>query len=137
MKAWSLRYLLIWLALAVAAIGNGILRESTYGTGLPELVAHQLSTVTGILFTGVVAFLLCRRRPPRSAGQAWAIGVFWLLLTLVFEFGFGHYVAGHSWERLLADYNILAGRVWPVFLIWVLLLPVLIFRYTHHAATKT
>jgi apolipoprotein N-acyltransferase len=49
-------------------------------------------------------------------------------MTVIFEFGFGHYVAGHSWSHLLADYNLLAGRVWFLFLIWIALLPYVIWR---------
>jgi hypothetical protein len=37
-----------------------------------------------------------------------------LVLTLAFEFGFGHWVAGKSWSDLLRDYNLLEGRVWPL-----------------------
>jgi hypothetical protein len=29
--------------------------------------------------------------------------------TVAFELTFGHYVMGHPWSRLLADYNLLAG----------------------------
>ena len=39
------------------------------------------------------------------------IGLFWVTITVVFEFGFGHYVVKHSWEHLIADYNLLKGRV--------------------------
>ncbi|MDX1489006.1 MAG: hypothetical protein R3268_12435, partial [Acidiferrobacterales bacterium] len=53
--------------------------------------------------------------------------VCWLVLTVAFEFGFGHYIAGHSWERLFADYNIMQGRVWSLFLVWMLILPFVVF----------
>ena len=55
------------------------------------------------------------------------MGCGWLLFTVAFEFGFGHYVAGHSWQRLLGDYNIFDGRVWSLFLLWLLLMPVPFF----------
>jgi len=66
--------------------------------------------------------------PMQSAAQAWTIGLLWLVMTVAFEFGFGHYVAGHSWNRLLADYNIFNGRVWSLFLVWVTILPYVIFQ---------
>lgn len=47
---------------------------------------------------------------------------------LAFEFVFGRYVAGHSWARLMADYNILAGRLWVFFLLWMLVMPFVIFK---------
>ena len=45
------------------------------------------------------------------------IGALWLTLTVVFEFGFGHYVIGHPWKYLLADYNIFKGRLWSLVLL--------------------
>jgi len=123
------RYLLIWFVLAVIAIANGVLRESTYGKLLSELTAHQLSTVTGIIFSGMLVWFVQRQWPIESASQAWLIGLCWFVMTLIFEFSFGHFVAGHSWQQLFADYNVLAGRVWPLFLIWILLMPYLFHRY--------
>jgi hypothetical protein len=121
------RYLLVWLLLAVVAIVNGIVRETTYGSIVSELAAHQLSTVTAVLASGIVVWFVNRAWPIEFAAQAWIIGSLWLVCTVAFEFGFGHYVAGHSWPRLLADYNLLAGRVWALFLLWVLVLPYLVF----------
>ena len=122
------RYLLFWLILAVVAVGNGILRQATYGRHLSDLVAHQISTVTGILLTGGVVWTLSRFWPIGSRKETCIIGACWLLMTIAFEFGFGHYVAGHSWSRLLADYNLLEGRVWSLFLVWVAVLPYVIWR---------
>ena len=123
-----LRYAAFWLVLAVLAIFNGIMREGTYGPYVPELAAHQISTLTAITLTGVAVWLFHRWQPTQSAREAWLIGAMWFVMTIAFEFGFGHFVAGHSWERLLADYNLLAGRVWPLFLAWVLLMPPLFHR---------
>jgi hypothetical protein len=122
------RYLFFWLILAVIAIANGTLREFTYGRYLPELAAHQVSTLTGILLSGGAVWLLSRVWPLGSAQQAWIVGACWLLMTVAFEFGFGHFVAGHSWSRLFADYKLLEGRVWALFLVWIAVLPYLTWR---------
>jgi len=121
------RYLLVWLLLAVVAIVNGVVREATYGKVVSELAAHQLSTVTAVLASGVVVWLVNGAWPIESTAQAWIIGSLWLIGTVAFEFGFGHYVAGHSWQRLLADYNLFAGRVWALFLLWLLVMPYVVF----------
>jgi hypothetical protein len=125
------RYLFFWLILAAVAILNGVLRQATYGRHLSELAAHQLSTLTGILLTGGVVWALNRFWPIRSAQEAWITGVCWLLMTVAFEFGFGHYVAGHSWARLIADYNLLEGRVWSLFLAWITVVPYLTWRLSN------
>ena len=127
------KYLLVWIILAVVAIANGIIRQATYGKLVAELTAHQISTITAIVASGAVVWTLHRFWPLESSTQAWTVGVCWLLLTITFEFGFGHFVAGLSWGRLLADYDLLAGRVWSLFLVWVLIMPVVFFKLSSAA----
>ncbi len=126
------KYLLAWLILAIVSIANGILRQITYGNTISDLAAHQISTVTGILAIGAVVWWLSRLWVLESSSQAWTIGIVWLILTIGFEFGFGHFVAGNSWEKLLADYNILNGRIWTLFLFWVAVMPFVFFKLNNH-----
>jgi hypothetical protein len=35
----------------------------------------------------------------------------WMTLSILFEFGVGHYAVGDSWSEFLEAYNILEGRV--------------------------
>jgi hypothetical protein len=125
-----MKYALVWFLLAVVAIANGILRQSTYGKAVSELAAHQISTITAILASGAVVWVVNRFWPIESTSQACIIGACWLVMTVIFEFGFGHYVAGHSWERLFADYNVFEGRVWSFFLVWIAVLPFVVFKTT-------
>jgi len=126
----TLRYLAAWFVLLFVAMVNGALRESTYGKYVSELAAHQLSCVTGILLFAVVIHQYVRRWPPASAREAWRIGMFWMGLTVAFEFLFFHYVGGHSWEVLLANYDMSAGRLWPLILLWVAVAPYVFYRFT-------
>jgi hypothetical protein len=105
-----------------------LLRQAWYGKHLGELQAHQISTLTGVVLFGVYIEFIVRVWRPESAAQAIAVGLLWLAMTVAFEFLFGHYVAGHSWGRLLHDYNLFAGRVWLVVLVWVTVAPYLFFR---------
>lgn len=123
-----LRYTLAWFILMIAAIINGAIREAVYKDRLGDLRAHQLSTLTGIIFFGVIVWTLSRLWPLVSAKQAWIVGFVWLIMTMAFEFLFGHFVAGHPWCRLLQDYNIFAGRVWPLVLIWVTIAPWIFYK---------
>jgi len=128
-------YLLFWLVLMVLAIGNGIARESLYGSGLSDLQSHQMSTVTGMLVTGAAVWAFSHFwMPPDSVREAALIGLAWLVFTVAFEFLFGRFVAGHSWEQLFQDYNLFAGRLWLVFLVWLTILPYATFKL-HRSAT--
>jgi hypothetical protein len=123
------RYVLAWLPMVVIAVFNGILREKTYGKYLSESLAHQLSTLTGILFLGTYIWIVAHLWGFESLTQAWIVGGLWLGLTIAFEFLFGHFVARHSWSELLADYNLRAGRLWPLVLVWVAIAPALFYGF--------
>ncbi|RYZ24563.1 MAG: hypothetical protein EOO16_00220 [Chitinophagaceae bacterium] len=122
-----LTYLLLWFPMLLIAILNGTLRDLGYRKWLGNLAAHQLSTITLILLFAVYIRFVVHRFPPASGGQALFAGLFWVLLTLAFEFGFGRY-RGHSWGDLLADYNLLRGRLWVLIPIWVGVAPYLFFK---------
>lgn len=122
------KYLIAWFVMLLVSIANGSVRDLTYGKRMDELAAHQLSTVSGVLLLGVVIFGFVRRYPPSSGQKAVSIGLLWVALTVAFEFLFFHYVGGHSWVELLANYNVLKGRVWVFVPIWVAIAPYLFFR---------
>lgn len=121
------RYLLAWIPMALIGIVNGILRETTYGKKMPELRAHQLSSLLGILFFGGYVWLLTARWQIASAAQALAIGFSWLVMTVLFEFAFGRLVDHREWSRLLRDYNLAAGRMWGLVLLWIAFAPYVCF----------
>ncbi|MBD3367180.1 MAG: hypothetical protein GF405_03260 [Candidatus Eisenbacteria bacterium] len=108
------RALVVWCVLAVVAVLNGVVRNALLTPGMGEERAHVLSTVTlSVLIIGV-ALAFARWIGLRSRLDAAMVGLLWVLLTLSFEFLAGHFVFGHAWEKLLADYNVLRGRVWIV-----------------------
>ena len=122
------RYMLFWFVLMVLAILNGTLRQLVYLELLGELTAHQVSTFTGIGIFFLATWLINKRWTIPSAGKAWLIGSTWLLMTIAFEFLFGHYVMHHTWEHLFQDYNLFAGRIWILVLIGTTITPYLVFR---------
>jgi hypothetical protein len=123
-----LRYSFVWIPMVFIAILNGMLREFAFARRLSELRAHQLSCVTGVLLFFGYTWVISLKWPVESTRQALAVGIVWLLLTVAFEFVFGHYVVQHPWERLFQDYNIFAGRLWILVLLAVAFLPVIVFK---------
>jgi hypothetical protein len=122
------KYIIAWIGLVAIAIVNGTIREKGYGSLISELRAHQLSTLIGIVLFGGYMIGLMRIWALTSIRQALLIGFIWLVMTVVFEFFFGHYVMGHSWDRLLQDYNLSQGRVWVLVLIWTTFGPYILYR---------
>jgi hypothetical protein len=110
----------------VAGILNGVFRESFITPKVGEHAGHVISTIILICVILVVTYLFINNLTINyTMTDLLLIGAFWLILTVLFEFGFGHYVVGHSWSRLFADYNILKGRVWSLVLLATFIAPFL------------
>ncbi len=122
------KYAIAWVGMLIIAIINGAIREGGYKKFMGELRAHQVSTITAIILFGLFIWALTSIWRIQSAGQAIAIGFIWLVLTVAFEFLFGHYVMKHPWKKLLHDYNILAGRLWVLVLIWITVAPYVFYK---------
>jgi hypothetical protein len=122
-----LKFFLAWFPIILIAFANAALRDGVYGRLVGELAAHQISTVTLGILVGVYFWALSGFLALRSPGQAIAVGLMWLVMTIAFESWLGHFVLGNAWREVLRDYNVLDGRIWVLFLIWLVLLP-----YVHY-----
>ena len=104
-----------WLVLAAIATVAGIARQLWLVPLIGELRGHQAGTViVALAFLGAIAVFVRRMR--LSPREALATGIAWLLGAIAFEFGFGHYVDGLTWTRLLSDYDLSEGRL--LLLLW-------------------
>ena len=106
----------IWLLIVVAAIINGMLRERLIApiagmeTALP-ISAITLSAVIIIFSLMSVSFI-----GALVTKTYLFIGLYWVLLTLSFEFLFGHYVVGKPWAEIMQLFNIQKGDLFIVVL---------------------
>ncbi len=124
----KLKYFTGWLPLVVIAFVNGTIRQVGFQKSLGDLHAHQLSTAIGITLFGIYIFWIIRRWKLESQSEAIKIGMFWMILTIAFEFALGRFILGREWSVLLNDYNLLEGRVWILVLLWVAISPLLFYK---------
>lgn len=75
---------------------NATIHQVVYGKYVSELAGHQISTLTFGVLVGVYAWALSSFLKLQSSGQAIGVGLMWMVLTGVFEFGLRHYVVGDS-----------------------------------------
>lgn len=119
--------IIIWLLMFFLAIVNGTVRNYIYKPLVGELMAHQVSTVFFIIIITLVTLVFLKISPEKyTQSELLLVGFTWTTATIIFEFVFGHYVFGNSWQNLVADYNILAGRVWGFVLMTEFLAPLMI-----------
>ena len=120
------RWLLAWVGAPVLAIVNGAAREFTYKDQVGESAANQISVAPLIALLGLYFWILQRRWPLATNREALSIGVTWAALSVLFEFGFGHYVEGDSWSYLLQTYNVAEGNISILILLWIAVGPAVV-----------
>jgi hypothetical protein len=118
-----------WVLMIPIAILNGGFRQAVLVPAVGDLRGHQLSVLTGSAAFLALVYAMLHRDAPRYTDR-WLLGLggIWVAATILFEFVFGHWVMGHAWTHLLADYNIFAGRLWTVVLASVGIAPLLVKR---------
>ncbi len=125
MSSLYLKSLGIWFILAISAILVATFRIGILLPKFGEQTAHQLGTVLYLIVQFIIIFFFIKKLKIKEVKTLLGVGIFWVLITIIFEFVFGHYVMGHSWEKLFADYNLVNGRLWVLVIINNIFAPVI------------
>lgn len=120
-----LKALAVWLLILVCAVVNGAFRESVLVPRFGSLPAFVVSGVLLLLCIVAVSTALVPWFGRLLVSGYLLIGILWLILTLVFEFGFGHFLQHKTWPQLLKAYTFQEGNLWPLVLIVTTLAPLL------------
>jgi hypothetical protein len=118
-----LKSIAIWLTFIFAESLNGTVRNLWLIPTIGDRLANQISFASGSLLILTIATLFIGWLNPSGITQMLGIGILWLLLTLGFEVGLGHYILGYSWDRIAADYNLFEGGLMSIGLMVVMLSP--------------
>ena len=77
-----------------------------------SLATHQIGMSTRIVYIFILAYFLLRYVKKYNTWDLVLIGLIWLGLEEVFEWG-GSFLIRRSVEEILIGWNILAGYMWP------------------------
>ncbi len=89
-----------------------LIYEPTWGA----LIAHQIGMSTRIVYICIFAFFLLRYVKEYETQDLIHVGILWLGLTLLFEWG-GSLAIGTPVAEILVGWNICAGYMWPYVLL--------------------
>ena len=132
MKNIYLQAIGLWVVFAIITVFFGAFREIIFipATGLEGNLARAILLPLAFFYIFSLTFLLFKKTSvPFSLSDSMKIGLLWLILTLIFEFSFGGLIMGHSFEKLLADYNLLEGKTWSLFLVCMLIAPYIVVKF--------
>lgn len=118
----------IWGLILVCAVLNGAVREAVLVPTFGNPVALALSGLVLSACILVISFALVPKLGRLQGRQCLYLGLFWLCLTLAFEFGFGLLLQHRTWSELLEAYTFMNGNLWPLVLLVTLIAPLAAVR---------
>lgn len=119
---------MIWFIIALLAIVNGIFREKVLVGMIGPNMAMPVSGITLSLIILLVTYLSFPLFGKHHALTYFVIGLQWVVMTLLFEFIFGHYVMGKSWSDILEVFHIMRGNLFIIVLAVSLISPLLMAK---------
>jgi hypothetical protein len=111
----------VWLTeLLISGFNYFVLMHLIYQPLWGELVAHQIGMSTRIVYIFILAYLLLRYAKSYRTVDLFQIGLLWLSLALVFEWG-GSLAIGRPVHETLVGWHVNRGYMWPYVLLAYLL----------------
>jgi len=124
------------MQIIVAGFNFFILMNLIYEPMWGYLVAHQIGMATRILINIFFAYFLLLNTEEYNNKDLILVGILWLVLTLIFEWG-GSIALGRPIGEILVGWNIFAGYMWPYVLLSYLLSPLIVGVILHPQKIKT
>jgi len=112
----------------VIAVLNALIRQFLFVKNYGEKAAHQISTITLIIFLGIYLYFVLNRWRLESISQAMWTGILWCFLTIIFEIGLG-LASGKTFSEMLKAYDLFSGELWVFVPLFILIVPVLFYFF--------
>jgi hypothetical protein len=112
-----------WLGFMAVTSAGALIRKKFLTAMVGQVEGRALDTmvVSAIIFALICAYV--SRLDGATPGSLVRLGIFWTVLTILFDYIFSHYVLGVAWEFIGINYNIAQGRLWPLELLVILFGP--------------
>lgn len=132
MRKIYFKAILFWFVLLIIALINATIRELTYKPLLEPYIgiwAHQISSITAILFFFIAIFFFIRNSKENfSKKQLITMSSIWILLTILFETLMNFFWRKISLIQTLQTYYFWNGETWIFVLISLVISPLIVRR---------
>jgi len=117
-----------WAVMVLAVIANSSLREKYLTPRWGEQTGHVISNLTLSVTVVLIAYAYLLNTGPLPLRTLWLIGIFWVTVSVLFEFFFGYIVLKETWSSLIADDRVMKGGSWLMVLGMQAVAPILAGR---------
>lgn len=131
-----LRAFLVWLVIIAVEAVHGVLRTLLLVPVMGDFPARRVSVLTGSLLVFGVASMFVRWIAAQTRLRLLAVGLLWVVLTVLFEIGLGRYALGLSWDRVAEDYDATRGGLLGFGLLFMAAAPTLAARLRRRSGEK-
>jgi len=118
------RATLTWMLIILAESLHGVIRNVFIAPHIGDLHARQLGVLVGSGIVFLIGWLTARWMGAGTRSAQLGVGLYWMLLTVIFEFALGR-ALGATWDRILSDYNPARGGFMLLGLAFMALTPML------------
>ena len=95
----------VWLLMMLAETVHGVLRSILLVPMIGDFPARQIGVAIGSVIIIAMAFVFSNWLKVESIVGQISIGLFWVIMTVLFEFVLGRIVLHLPWERIIDDYD--------------------------------
>lgn len=120
-----IRVIAVWFIIIFAEMIHGVLRGLFLVPVFGDFPSRQIGVFTGSLIILAIAYMTVRWIGARGVRELLISGLIWMVLTLLFEIGFGRFVMHSGWDRILSDFNITKGGLLPLGMIFMAFSPLI------------
>ncbi len=121
------RALAIWFLIVIAESIHGVFRQRFITPLIGDMPARQVGVLIGSIIIFAITWMSIRWINASSFSEQFRVGLLWVVLIAIFEFGLGT-ALGYSLERMLSDYNMAEGGFMSLGLLFMLFAPALAAR---------
>ena len=90
-----------------------------------DFQARQIGVFSGSALILIVTCLFVRWINAPNTKSLLQVGALWVVMTIAFEFTFGHYIFNRSWADLVSDYDLARGGFLAIGMLVVMFSPVI------------
>ncbi len=122
---YLLRAFSVWLLIIFAESIHGTIRQVFLAPLIGDFNARRIAVFTAMILIFFIAYFFIRWINTSSVKSLFAIGLMWVILTILFEFALGIFIFGYSRERMFEDYDLSRGGLMGFGLLFMFFAPLL------------